>query len=194
MFEISMTAMLAVATGSTKTVGLALRTTASPDVWAPMATSALFTPRVMSAIFLSRQVPDEDAEELKDTPIGFITVEEGERWVAHYPITDSAKSLEDKISGMIYIYQGKLDGSRVSGKIHFGVEYEIIPDKGNVSTKSQIWMGSIFNLGRGLLVPADNRITLSEWFSFRPIPVIEGEHTDDPELLGIREHIPEEED
>ena len=78
---------------------------------APMATSALFTPRVMSAIFLSRQVPDEDAEELKDTPIGFITVEEGERWVAHYPITDSAKSLEDKISGMIYIYQGKISES-----------------------------------------------------------------------------------
>ncbi len=155
---------------------------------APIATSQLFTPRVMSGIFMSRQVPDEDPAELKDAPVGFIPVEEGERWIAHYLITDSAKSLDDELKGMVYVYQGKLVGSRVSGRIHYGIEFDIIVSDGKISRESEVWMGSIFNLGAGLLIPADNRMALGEWFDFRPIPVIEGENTTDPELLGIPEH------
>ena len=32
------------------------------------------------------------------------------------------------------------------------------------------------------------RVPMSEWFSHEPIPVLPGENTTDPELLGLPEH------
>ncbi len=89
---------------------------------------------------------------------------------------------------MIYVYQGKLDGKRITGKIHYGIEYDLQINGGVISSESHIWMGSIYNLAGQLLIPADNRIVLGEWFDFRPIPEIEGKNTTDPVLLGIPEH------
>ena len=107
----------------------------------PSATKALFTPRVTSKIYLSRQVPNEDAEDLKDSPVGIIEEEAGESWIAHYPIPAENVEADSKVNGMIYVYQGGLNGNRVTGKIHYGIEYDLILKEGKIDPESQLRRG-----------------------------------------------------
>ena len=50
-------------------------------------------------------------------------------------------------------------------------------------------MGSLYNLNGRVLVPRGEKILLDRWLDWRPIPEIEGSHTQDPKLLGLPEHL-----
>ena len=78
-----------------------------------------------------------------------------------------------------------------SPRPHFGIRYEIDLDQGKIAKPSTLWMGSMYTLGGRVMVPDKNRVLLDRWFDWRPIPVIEGEGSSDPKLLGLPEHLRE---
>ncbi len=167
----------------------------------PLATSSLFTPRVMNSIFLTTQPPvpaltsvgsshntAPGPARIVASPVTLTQVEAGERWIAHFPISAAPHSNEDKLSGIVYLYKGEWDGTSVNGKIHYSIEYEIVIQQGQIARESQISMGSLYQFGPRLLIPTDEQIPYSEWFDFRPLPIIEGSNSTDATLLGLPEH------
>lgn len=52
-------------------------------------------------------------------------------------------------------------------------------------------MGNLFVVGN-LVYPDPEKITLDQWFDYRPIPEITGENSTDPKLLGIDDYLPDE--
>ena len=71
---------------------------------------------------------------------------------------------------------------RFSGaRMHYAVQFKLFVKDGIIQDDSDIWMGSLYRSTQTLF----DKIPLSEWFSYKPIPVITGENTKDPALLGL---------
>ena len=154
------------------------------------ATPSLFTNYIIQSTFLSRQVASVSGAELSDIPVGLETLDEGNRWVAYYPISDPTDDTQNGLEGMIYVYRGDVVGEhRISGQIHYGIRYDIKIEGGRIAPESEVWMGSLLEIGN-LLFPPSDKIPIHEWFDFRPIPEIIGENTENPELLGVDDYIP----
>ena len=76
-------------------------------------------------------------------------------------------------------------GKRRGGsRFHYGIRYQIEIEEGTLASSSDVYMGALYRTRK---FPAW-RLPMSEWFSHKPIPVLPGENTDDPELLGFPEH------
>ena len=157
---------------------------------APQATRELFTDRVREAVSLQHyNLPNQvDGDEST-----FGVVEAEQRWQAKIalPKTDSWKN--GRTAGMIYMMYGvdhavKTKAGSSSPRPHFGIRYEINVVHGEISQASTLWMGSMYTLGGRVLVPSKEQVLLDRWFDWRPIPVIEGEGSSDPKLLGLPEH------
>jgi len=145
---------------------------------ANLATTALFTESIMNSIFLSRQRSYEDSG-IVDVPQSLRNVVPGKVWLAKYPI-----KLSESGKGTIYLYSGVADVVPVEAEPHYGIVYDLQVEDGRISDSSQLWMGSIHNSLK-IEFPSPDKIPLTEWFDFRPIPEIESSNSSDPELLGL---------
>ena len=152
----------------------------------PGTTDTLFSPELMSSVFLSEQFYDAQEESLRDTPMRLETAEPGRRWVAFIPIG----SLLEKatLKGLIYVYTGRIDGEKVRGEPHYAIKYDLASADGRLTDDSDLWMNSFGN-GAVALPEPDGKIPYREWFDYRPIPPIVGENTKDPKLLGVEEYV-----
>ncbi len=142
-------------------------------------TRAHFEKRSMASIFLSRQALDTD---VRDTPIALKVVKDDWLWRARYRLDVGDTT---NLRGRIFVFcSATVQGDQITGSPHYGIEYNIQLNDGQIAEGSEIWMGSLFQTEKVVQTPKD-RIPADSWFDFRPIPEIDGENTDDPELLGI---------
>ena len=151
----------------------------------PEATDTLFSTEVMQASYVSSVAP---GKEVTDATLQIAALQpDGERrWTATIPI-DLASEDQSLQSGLLYLCRGEvpLDGGTPRDP-HYAAEYSLAVVNGCVSLNSELWLGYIYRTGNVVPVP-EGKIAEDEWFSFRPIPEIEGaQTTDDPELLGIK--------
>ncbi len=149
----------------------------------PSTAEALFADSVWEETFcseLGRGVPLTDSS---TQTVGFRKVGDKVRQ-AMIPVRPADDS-ELHRRGTIYVYRGKFNNGTKLNEPHYGIVYDLTFDRGVIAPQSELWMGHVFKTGKVFSVPPD-RIPEDEWFSFRPIPEIEGEQTtQDPVLLGI---------
>ena len=149
---------------------------------AAFATQSLFRNSAIESSFLSRQIPDSNSAAFADTPANFKTVEPGKSWEANYTIATIEAGTEDKkLKGLIYVMP-------IPSQAHYGIQYDLQISDGKIGPASELWMGAILLTG-SVVVLEPGKIPLAEWFDFQPIPEIVGGNTDDPDLLGITEHV-----
>jgi hypothetical protein len=131
---------------------------------------AMFTPRSIGNTFVSASY--RGTESADDRKI-LREIDKGNSWEVLFPIPNGNQSEADPIidsSGTLYVYYGPLDNNR----IHYSIHYDLrIDGAGNLTTDSEIWMGSTYNLNGRVVIPGDDEIALHHWFDFRPIPEIE---------------------
>ena len=149
-------------------------------------TGELFNDNIMSVIGLCNQFKLSDDPDGRPRVQGFAamkTVESGQRWRCRFPIGNLKD--REKLNGKLFVVQNT---SRP--KAHYAIEFEIASDQaGKIVERSQLWMGSLYNLNGRVFVPYNaQKILLDRWFDWRPIPEVVGAQTDDPKLLGIPEH------
>jgi hypothetical protein len=59
---------------------------------------------------------------------------------------------------------------------------------GKLSPESDLWMDSFGNVAFEPPRPP-GKLPYREWFDYRPLPVIAGENSKDPKLLGVEEYV-----
>ena len=149
-------------------------------------TGELFNDDIMSVIGLANRFELNDDPDVRPNVEGFMkmqTVESGQKWRCRFSIGDLTN--QQSLSGKLFVVQNT---SRP--KAHYAIEFEIATDDaGKLLERSQLWMGSLYNLNGRVFVPYDDqKILLDRWFDWRPIPEVVGKQSDDPDLLGIPEH------
>jgi mono/diheme cytochrome c family protein len=153
---------------------------------APGTTETLFSKQLMASVFLSEQFLHVDTTKL-DKPVARLeTLEEAQRWVAYVPI--GSPDATGKLGGLIYVYTGRIDDEMLRGDAHYGIQYDLVFDGGRLTAQSDLWMSSFGNSSVALPDPS-GMIPFHEWFDYRPMPVIEGENSKDPKLLGVDEYV-----
>lgn len=147
------------------------------------ATRELFTQRLLGSTFASKSFRGTDDATDK---IMLQSEQDLDHWGLTYPITIPESG---STNGDLYLYYGSLDRNRIHYMIHYDLQ---LTDAGTLDSKSEVWMGSAYNLAGRVIVPGDDEIPLDHWFDFRPIPEIEGDNSVSPELLGLPEHLDNE--
>ncbi len=163
---------------------------------APKTTAMLFTERIFKETWLRRFRETEltvDLESDESVEIPFEVVEPDQVWQAKILLESSHQWKDGRTAGVVYLFYGAQVFEGMKGRAHYGIRYEIELTKSQhsenkISEDSVLWMGSIYDLGGRVLIPQSGEILLDHWFDFRPIPEIEADNPDDPELLGIPEH------
>jgi hypothetical protein len=81
---------------------------------------------------------------------------------------------------MLYLYtQRKETADNIIDKPHYAIAYRLKLDaEGRLSKDSTLHLGSMYNVAGVFAIP-EGRIAPSEWFDYRPLPVIELENADD---------------
>jgi mono/diheme cytochrome c family protein len=152
---------------------------------APGTTDALYSKEMMESVFLSQQFFEANETEVKEPIVRLETLEAGRRWVAYFPVLLTNGNL--KAQGLIYVYTGRVDGDKARGTIHNAIQYALCFDEGKVAAESELWMGSFGNDAVEVPQPP-GKIPFHEWFDYHPMPIIEGENSKDPKLLGIEQY------
>ncbi len=154
---------------------------------APGTADALFSNELMSSVFLSETFfdPSKPAQKI-DSPVRLETLEEGKRWVAYFPVKPNSEL--NVSQGLIYVYTGGSVDRDFRGDPHYGVVYNVAVEDGKLGAESEVWMNSF---GNGAFVDPlpPGKLPYQEWFDFRPMPIITGENTKDPKLLGVEEYV-----
>jgi|GEM_PF-574879 len=148
---------------------------------APNATESLFTESMMHSVFLSPQVYEAGAADVKDEPHHLETWEAKSRWGVFYRIAEIPTEETRSLEGLVYVYVGRAER-------HYGIKYDLKFADGRIAEGSDVWVGSLF-WHSNLALPQRDKIPLDEWFDYRPIPEITGPNSSDPKLLGIDDHI-----
>ncbi|MCI0361280.1 MAG: hypothetical protein L0211_22590 [Planctomycetaceae bacterium] len=153
---------------------------------APQATPNLFTEKIMAKAFLTAVRPVDLANSGHDYRL-LQTVVPGDKWLAAYELPACANS--ERLRGQLFLYSDRgIDEEKLSGLPHYRIDYDFWVQDGVIESRSRLAMVSLYQPGNLSLTPA-NHIMPDEWFDFRPIPVIEGEPSTDPVLLGIPENV-----
>ena len=157
----------------------------------PGTTPALFTEQVISSVFLSESIykTDKNPEQAPDDIIHLRTLEADWKWTADYPIPNSQK--DGPHTGMIYVNKGRVAPERVTAIPHYGIRYSLEIHNGQLAEGSEVWMGCLFQTD-AIAARQIGKVPFDQWFDHNPLPVIEGENTSDPTLLGIPEHVKSE--
>ena len=162
----------------------------------PFTPDFLYCDKVMNKMFLTRECetflgmngPVADRVNLNQ-------IEPMQEWDALFPIGDVAQgTCCDRKQGIVYIceeyyYQpywwGKRD-QRGGSRFHYGIKYDISFEDGKLSSESDVYMGALYRTRKF----PQWKVPMDQWFSHNPIPELPCEpSTDDPELLGIDEHL-----
>ena len=152
---------------------------------APKATRELFTERVLKSISIEHFCQSDSS--IQDS-LSFEVVEKEQTWKALVPLPDAKRWLDGRIQGMVYLMYGIQPGDPPTPRPHFGIRYDLKTSEMKIDKSSELWMGSLYTLGGRVLVPNEKQVLLDRWFDWRPIPVIDGEASNDAELLGLPEH------
>ncbi len=137
--------------------------------------------------FLGRDEPVADAVSLTET-------EKMQKWEALFPIRKSDSCCcGDECRGTVYVcekyfYQptiSVLPKRRGGSRFHYGLRYDLQFKDDVLVDASDVYMGALYRTRK---LPTW-RVPMTEWFSHKSIPVLPGENVDDPELLGLPEHL-----
>src|SRR5690606_6981376 len=101
-------------------------------------------------------------------------------WRAEFPIEIDPQNSE-KLTGIVYLFKGAVQSSMMTASAHYAAEYDLRIVDGHIAPDSELWMGYVLATGNIFVVP-EGKIPEDEWFSFRPIPEIEGENSQDKDL------------
>jgi mono/diheme cytochrome c family protein len=152
---------------------------------APGTTDALYTKEMIESVFLSKQFFESVESRINEPVERLETLEEGRRWVAYFPVGQPSSSHLAK--GLIYVYTGRADAEMARGNPHYAIQFDLQFDEGKLTAASDLWMNSFGN--NAVEAPQQpGKIPYREWFDYRPLPIIEGENSTDPKLLGIEEY------
>ena len=80
--------------------------------------------------------------------------------------------------------QALVDLLAVGGVVAALLDHYTVED-GRLAPGSDLWMGALLLPGNSIATPPGHIHTM-EWLDFRPIPEIEGEHTTDKKLIGVK--------
>lgn len=139
---------------------------------APGTDRRFYTEKIMGRMFFSHSA--EAGNEV--APLARLKVSQPEQvWNAHVPIELDSTPPDMTIDGMIYVHLGKGDGSQ----LRFGLCYRLCSAGGRLTSESDVWLGTLW---------PDPGVPAEEWFSTKPIPVIEGPNSGDPRLLGLDDY------
>lgn len=155
---------------------------------APGATELLFSKELMASVLLVKNFYEDPNLKLLEKPVRLKTLEPEKRWVAFVPI--GMPDDQATLSGVIYIYTGRIQDDMLRGSLHYGVQYELRFAGGGLSPESDLWMDSFGNAAVAQPDPP-GKLPYREWFDDRPIPVISGENSKDPKLLGVDQYVEE---
>jgi hypothetical protein len=151
---------------------------------APGATPALFNDEIMDGLVLATGYHPQGMMIFSGDVGTFEATDQPNEWQAIFPIKKASADLQ----GLVYLYRGKQDESGntlTSGTPQIGIVYDLILDEGRIATGSELWLDAIYFPENVAPPPKDGKLPWTEWFDFRPIPVIKGDNTKDPSLLGI---------
>ncbi len=152
---------------------------------APGTTDALYSKEMIGSVFLAKEFFEANDTKIKEPVVRLETLEEGHRWVAYVPIGSPHGALQAK--GLIYVYTGRADADMARGTPHYAIQFDLKFDEGKLTADSDLWMNSFGN-GAVEVPQQPGKIPYREWFDYRPLPIIEGENSQDPKLLGIEEY------
>lgn len=160
---------------------------------APGTTPALFSPEVIESTFVKnfpQTIDNEQVDEKPESKVALQVIQPDQKWEARVPLKSLSSKSRGVTAGLVYLFYGKmLDGEQ--GRVHFAIQYRLNMKAGRIQPDSEIWMGSMYDLGGRVLIPRDGEVLLDHWFDFRPIPEIEGTNSENPTMLGIPEHVPQ---
>ena len=154
----------------------------------PGTTDFLYSEDLMASVFLSSHFYDDRPTMLADQPAQLESLEEGRRWVAFVPL--GTPDAMGNLQGLIYVYTGHVDKvtNSARGTIYYGISYDLKFADGKLTADSDLWMNSFGNSVFADPVPP-GKLPYKEWFYYRPMPVITGENSKDPKLLGVEEYV-----
>jgi hypothetical protein len=152
----------------------------------PGTADQLFSPEGMGSVLFTKQHVESTEGKQDEEPVHLEVLETGQRWAAVIPL--GKPDVTGAWSGVIYIYTGTYHEGRLAGSLHYGIGYEVSAVDGKVSPESDVWMDSFGNPVFAPPTPTD-KLPYQEWFGTQPLPVITGENSKDPKLLGIDEHV-----
>ncbi len=153
---------------------------------APGTTDLLFSPEAMAAVMFTPQHHESKESQLEEEPTRLETLEPGQRWVAYVPLKTPFE--RKPWADVIYVYTGQVKDGKVHGTLHYGIAYQLIIADDKLTAESDLWMDSF---GNSAFAPPSlpGLLPYHEWFTDQPLPVIVGENSKDPKLLGIDEHV-----
>lgn len=152
---------------------------------APGTTDTLYSKELIGSVFLAKQFFEPVETPIKEPVIRLETLEEGRRWVAYFPVGPIRDTLQ--VKGLIYVYTGRVEDGMARGDPHYAIQYDLQIVDGKLTADSDLWMNSFGNSAVEAPQPP-GKIPYREWFDFRPLPIIEGENSRDPKLLGVEEY------
>lgn len=142
--------------------------------------SQLFSEQVMRQIVLTDSV-----ETNRQQKIGEMVCDQPEQvWKARLPIGQPSQWVDQATTGKLFVVQRSS-----KPKPHYGIVFDIQVDDGKLSNQSELWMGSLYDLLGRVMIPRGEKILLDRWLDHRPIPEIVGPPNNDPELIGLPEHL-----
>jgi hypothetical protein len=153
---------------------------------APGTTDQLFSKDLMASVLLVKNFYELPDTKLREQPVRLEIVEPGVRWEAYVPIGKPDE--RGRIEGVIYIYTGQVVNNELGGTLQYGVQYALVSVDGKLSSDSDLWMDSFGNPAFEPPRPP-GKLPYQEWFDYRAMPVITGENSKDPKLLGVDEYI-----
>ena len=140
---------------------------------------------MMESVFLTKQFIETQETKILEPVVRLETLEAGHRWVAYFPIEPA--NGEPDTRGLIYVFTGRFEGDMARGSLHYAIQYRLRVDEGKLTAESDLWMNSFGN-GAVELPQLPGKIPYREWFDHRPMPIIKGENSQDPKLLGIEQY------
>lgn len=155
------------------------------------ATPVLFKEDIMSGLLLTTGYDSSGLTVYVGEAAMFTPTEETDEWQAQFDLPE----LSEDRTGLVYLYRGEYDEGRgyitTTGIPHVGIVYDLKIKEGRIAEGSELWMDGIYYSEEIALPVRKNRIPWTEWYDYRPMPLIQGEQTDDPDLLGISEYVEE---
>ncbi len=149
---------------------------------APHVTDRLFSDKIMQRVRFTDAYPRPDDDDANVTSNPLSVVEKNQRWRATFPVKPMQSKGNSRAKGVVYLYN--------DSRPHYAVEYDLQATDGKLLEASSVWLGAVFRSSPiGPPVPP-NQLPFTEWFNENPIPpIVGGNTTDDPKLLGEDEHL-----
>lgn len=161
----------------------------------PFTPDFLYNQEMMETMFLTAEC---DYFLGRDTPVADEVVltetEPMQKWEALFPITARKSCCQPATyDETIYVCEKYYKESKVpfvgrrqiGARFHYAVRVDLKIEDDILVGESDLYMGALYRTRK---LPTW-RVPMAQWFSHEPIPELPGENVEDPELLGITDHI-----